>query len=236
MRTRIFIALAALLLVTACAKREYVVVTAPKKTEAEEKAAKAIAERIFPITNGASLTYLQEELAKPEIQNKIRDMITDKMDNTSLGECLLHHGFGEYFAHQALAQVSPQKLRTETIRLWVEQIPMEMFKKADKAFSDKQFANIFVRLTKMKDGDTRGKLNQLVREKQITQSDANKFFLTTEDRDIKSFLIITYSNGKRSIDNLLGEYKRNPAGIVLDFMKTNAAANNECSLLGSDSL
>ncbi len=231
MLSRFVLVVAAVALLSGCGPRGYITVVSPQKTAEERKTATAIAERIFPVTNGQSLVNLQKDLAKEENQGQIREMISSKITHSDLGKCLNNYGFSDYYTRHALAQMSPQKLRAETIRLWVEQIPMDMFKKADRAFSSPLFKNTFLRMTKMEGSDVRTKLNQLVDMHEITDAQANEFYLTVEDRDIKSFLIITYSNGKRAIQNLMAEDIRNPAGVVLQFMKTHPTANAKCSIV-----
>ena len=214
-----------------CAHEKYITVVAPKKSVAEEQAATIMAEHIFPITHERSLIEVQQQLATPKIQGQLKEMVSDKIGNSSLGECLTDYGFSDYFTQRMLADISTPNIRAETIRLWVRHIPMEMFAKADQTMTQPQFKKIYARLGEMGDGENRTKLNMLVEQQEITPSDANEFFLTLEDRDIKSFMLITRHDGKVAVENLLKPYRDNPAAVVLDFMKTHPEANAQCSMV-----
>lgn len=228
--------LAAGLLLSACAQKQYIAIVAAPKSAEEQRQATAAAKHIFPVYHGQGFTYLKQELAKPEVRQKLVDKFTDKIDESSLGECLNNHGFSDYLTQRMLNDLSTEKLKDETIRLWVSGFPTDTLKKADTTFNSPNFKKIFLRMRDMQGKDIRSKLNTLLEQKFITDSEANEFILSTEDRDIKSFMIVSDHNVKVAISNLLAPYTNNPAGVTLDFMKTHPDANAACSILKGSSL
>jgi len=236
MKRKLCIALAGVLLLSGCAPKHYNTIVSPKKSAEEKVAATAHAQRIFTVYHGQGLAHARKELAKPEVQQQLTETVTDKLDNSSLGECLTKHGFGTYITQRMMKDVTGDKLRSEIIDQWVEQYPLDMLKKVDQTFSTPSFKKIFHRLREMPGGNIRAKLKDMRAQNIITEAEANEFILNSEDRDVKSFMIISQSDVKRASRSLLEPYFKNPSSVVLDFMKNNPAANNQCSFLEGGSV
>jgi len=233
---RILYILIPLLALTACAPHKYHVVAAPKKTEEEKKVATKYANDIFAVYHSQGIEYMKQELEKPEFQQQLAEKISGKLDNSSLGDCLVQYGFDDYLIKRILKDVNAQSLRKQIIEGWIEQMPMDMLKKVDQTMTKPSFKKTFQRMRQMPGGNIKDKLNELRGEQFITEAEANEFILTIEDIDIKSFMIISQGDVKKASGKLLSSYINNPASVVLDFMQTHPEANNHCSMLKGSAL
>lgn len=229
-------AFVAALLLASCAQPKYTMIIAPKKTAEETVKATKHAERIFNVYHAQGIAYLSKEIAKPEIQEKLKETITDKLDSSSLGECLTTHGFGEYLTQRMLADVTAEKLQHKIVSNWVSQFPSGMLSKIDQTMNGQTFKKIFQRMREMPNGNIREKLQHMREENFITEAESNEFILATKDTEIHAFMMIAQQDAKKAADALLYPYVHNPASVVLEFMQTHPAANYQCSILQGGSL
>lgn len=227
--------LAATTMLAACTSNQITVV-APPKTAEEKAAATTYAEQIYPVVHGQRFTKLREDFMKSGADRSIKEKITGDLSKTSFGTCLNSYGFGDYIVERILSSLSPEKLHEETIKLWVTQIPNESFKKLSQTFTEPKFKKLWLRLRSMENNDMRTKLDILLKQKEITESEANGFLLTLGDKDLMAFAILADADMKIATENALAPVAKNPAPVILDFMHSHPEADKKCSLLKNQTL